>query len=401
MLRAMLSVEEALANVLDAAPVIDAERVGLADSLGRVLATTLCAREDAPSFDASAMDGYALLAASLASPPVTLPLRGESRAGAIPEALAPGATMRIFTGAPLPLGADAVVMQENVALDGVGVTFREPVAVGNNVRHRASDLAAGAPLLDAGTPIGSGEIGLLASQGFAEVEVRRRPRVAILGTGDELRALGEVPRPGSIVDSNSHAMAAAVREAGGDPVVLARVTDDRAAIAEAIGRGLSCDALITTGGVSVGDHDLVHVALEDAGVTQRFWKVKMKPGKPLAFGLGAKGTPVFGLPGNPVSAWVTFELFVRPALRRMQGDPRPLRRMVPVTLATPIRHKPGRAEFVRASLEEREGVFTASPLRTQSSGALVSMARVDCLVVVPAEREDPAAGDALQALLLR
>lgn len=401
MLRAMLSVEEALAHVLDAAPVIDAERVGLSDSLGRVLAATLSARQDAPSFDASAMDGYALLAASITSAPLTLPLAGESRAGAMPGALAAGTTMRIFTGAPLPPGADAVVMQENVSVGPEGISFDEPTTAGDNVRKRASDLAAGAPLLCQGAVIGSGEIGLLASQGFAEVEVRRRPRVAILGTGDELRALGEAPRPGSIIDSNSHAMAAAVREAGGEPLVLARVVDDRAAIAQAIARGLTCDALITTGGVSVGDHDLVHVALQDAGVENRFWKVKMKPGKPLAFGLGPSGAPVFGLPGNPVSAWVTFELFVRPALRRMQGDPRPLRRTVGVTLAAPIRHKPGRTEFVRASLEAREGSFTATPLRTQSSGALVSMSGVDCLIVVPAEREDPAAGDTLQALLLR
>ncbi len=403
----MISIDEAIARMLPRFAPLPAERVDLDEALGRFLAARLDAREDVPGFDNSAMDGYAVRAEDLVkaseAAPVSLPLAGESRAGGPPPSpLAPGRAMRIFTGAPMPAGADAVVMQEDVRRHGEEVAFTSPTAMGKHVRRRAEVLEAGGPLLDAGSRIGSGEIGALASQGYAQVPAHRRPRVAILSTGDELREIGEPARPGSLIDSNAHALAAAVRETGGVPVMLPRAPDQRDALTGAVRDGIaSADVLLTCGGVSVGEYDLLHEAFADAGVEEVFWKVRVKPGKPIRFGV-AGTKPVVGLPGNPVSALITFEVFVRPGLRAMLGDPFPFRRDIEVELAAPLRAPETRTELARVRLEERAGAPPlARPHSHQGSGALTSLVAIDALVILPEGAGAKSAGERARGLDLR
>ncbi|HEX5661072.1 MAG TPA: gephyrin-like molybdotransferase Glp, partial [Polyangiales bacterium] len=351
----MKEVDDAAAEILAAFPPNDEERLPLLSALDRFLARDVDAQHDAPPFDNSAMDGYAVRADETAGATreqaVALRVEGESRAGGpTPPALVRGVAQRIFTGAVMPDGADAVVIQEHTRREGERVEVLEAIRVSGNVRKRGSDLRAGQPMLKRGTRLGAGELGLLASQDLASATVHRRPRVAIISTGDELRDIGEAPRPGSIVNSNGYMIAAQVLEAGGDPWVLPPVPDTLEAATEAIRAGLRADVLVLIGGVSVGEYDFVRDALAAAGVTLDFWKIKMKPGKPVAFGR-AGAVPVLGLPGNPVSAWVTFELFVRPGLRRMLGDPSPTRTRGKVRLAAPIKRQPGRPEYARARLD--------------------------------------------------
>ena len=395
----MRSIDEALAEILPHFTPLGSERVGLDRALGRFLAEGVRARVDLPPFANSAMDGYAVRAESVPGP---LPVRGESRAGGPwPEALVPGTAMRIFTGAPLPEGADAVVMQEDVTREGDTARFAEAARVGQHVRARGEDLAAGASLLEAHAELGPGELGALASQHRGAVYVFRRPRVAILSTGDELIEVSDAPSPGKIVDSNAYAIAAQVQEAGGDPWVIPRAPDDLGQIEGRVREALRADAVVSIGGVSVGDYDLVHEAFARAGVVQQFWKVAMKPGKPLAFGVSPTGTPVVGLPGNPVSAGVTFEVFVRPGLRQMLGDPRPFRPTARVRLAHAATHKTGRTELARATLEHGAQGVSARLNARQGSGSLTSLLGAEALVVLPADQATFPAGTPLQALLLR
>lgn len=405
----MRSIADALADILPAFQPLGSERVGLDAALGRILSAQVLAREDSPPFSNSAMDGYAVRAADVAgagpATPVSLPLVGESRAGgAPPPALAPGSAMRIFTGAPLPAGADAIVMQEDTEREEDRVAFLLAPPVGHHVRARAEDIAAGSELLPAGTRLGPGEVGLLAGQGHAALTVGRRPRVALLSTGDELRDVSDPPAPGTIVNSNAYALAAQVREAGGVPWVLPICPDRLEPTVAAIHAGLTADVLVSIGGVSVGDYDLVKEAFQAAGVTQQFWKVSMKPGKPLSFGLASAGrarpVPVVGLPGNPVSAMVTFEVFVRPGLRRMLGDPLPFRAAVTVRLAEAARHSTGRTELARARLATDAEGLVAHLHPRQGSGSLSSMVGVEALVVLPADQASFAVGERLRAVLV-
>jgi molybdopterin molybdotransferase len=291
-------------------------------------------------------------------------------------------------------------MQEDVQAAGGRIAFSRPPPVGAHVRPRASDVALGAVLLARGSQLGPGEVGLLASQGLAAVSVHRRPRVALLGTGDELRDLHDAPRPGSIINSNAYALAAQVQQAGGESVVLPNVGDELEATLRALEGALDCDLVLTCGGVSVGAYDLVKQAFASVGVAADFWKVDLKPGKPVTFGRRGR-TPVVGLPGNPVSAMVTFEVLVRPGLRRLLGDPRPYRRRVEATLAVDHAHEPGRVELARATVAMRDGALLATPLKLQGSGSLPSMVGVDALLVLDAARSDYSAGDRLPAFLLR
>lgn len=398
----MKSVEEALAAMLPSFVPREAVDVPLAEALGRTLAAQLVATLDQPAFDHSAMDGYAVRAADIVgaseNSPSTLPLAGESRAGgAAPGALASGKAMRIFTGAPLPAGADAVVAQEDTSVDGDHVQIRFASQAGRHIRARASDFSAGDLLLEVGTHVGPGVVALSASQGRTTLPVHRRPRVAILSTGDELVPLGEALPEGRIHDSNSPMVAALVAQAGAEPWVLERSGDALEALTDAVIQGLEADLLITTGGVSVGDYDLVRDAFEAAGVALDFWKILVKPGKPLAFGRGPRG-PVVGLPGNPVSAFVTFHVFVAPGILQMQGSRS--RRPLEVRLAAEHRHSPGRTEYARAHLsEDPEGpIATLHP--RQGSGSIDSLASAHALVVLPAEREYFPAGTRLSALRL-
>lgn len=393
----MLSFDEALDQVLRAVPRVANERLPVHSALGRVLAEPLVAREPMPAFDHSAMDGYAVRRADLRGEgPWRLPVRGESRTGRPSPTLAQGTTCRIFTGAALPDGADAVVMQEEVVVAEEQACIEARPAAWQHVRRRGDDLDVGAVALDAGARLSPGALGLCAALDRAHVVVARRPNVTILCTGDELRAAGDPPRPNSIPESNGVAIAAQVALAGGAARLSAFVPDDATATARAIREGLAAtDLLITIGGVSVGDHDLVRPALEAAGVALEFYKVRIRPGKPLTYGtFGA--TRVLGLPGNPVSAQVTFALFGVPLLRAMQGDRRAAPRYVKVTLGSPVRQKPGRRGFYRARLEGDR----ATVHENQSSGAPTSMADADVLIVVPEDSPGFEAGARVDALLL-
>jgi molybdopterin molybdotransferase len=344
------------------------------------------------------MDGYALRWAD-AQTQRTLPISAEIRAGDKPQPLAAGSAARIFTGAPLPTGADTVVMQEDTSRADSTVTFTSlPARPGAHVRVRGSELRAGQALFAPGTLLGPGELGLLASQGHGSVEVYRKPRVGVLATGNELRALSAPAAPFTIVDSNTYSLIAALERAGCEPVALGIASDDRATIQARVEEGLSYDALITVGGVSVGEYDLVSDALQAASVKIELHKVAIKPGKPLLFGMRGT-TPVIGLPGNPVSALVVFEIFVRPGLLRMQGLDRVYPEPVPVQLATAYDRKPGRTEFVRAHLRYENSTWVAHIFHQQGSAALSSLTAGSALVIVPAERGRVEAGETLKAIL--
>ncbi|MBE7478579.1 MAG: molybdopterin molybdotransferase MoeA [Polyangiaceae bacterium] len=393
----MLSFDEARERILRDVEPLGTERALLADALGRVLAEALTAAQPMPAFDYSAMDGYAVRSADLSGAgPWSLPVAGESRTGATPPELAAGAACRIFTGAALPLGADAVVMQEDVERDGEQARFESRPAVGSHVRKRGEDLDVGGLGLAAGTRLGPAQIGLAAAMDRAELPVFVRPRVSILCTGDELRAPGSPARPGSIPESNGQALSATLRVLGAAPRLLPYVRDDREATLAAVRDALSgADLLLTVGGVSVGEHDLVRPALEAAGARLDFWKVAIRPGKPLVFGrCGA--TRILGLPGNPVSAQVTFALFGAPLVRMLAGDRKPVPGFRRARLTQAVRQKAGRMSFVRGTLDGD----AVTPLPNQASGAPTSMAWADCLLVVPAESEGFAAGAEVSVLAL-
>jgi molybdopterin molybdotransferase len=395
----MIPFGEALERLLAVARPLGAERVALDDAAGRVLAEDLVAPAAMPAFDYSAMDGYAVAARDLAGAgPWELPVRGESAAGASAGPLAHGAACRIFTGAHVPEGADAVVMQEDVERRGDAVVLRAAPRPGQHVRRRGDDLAEGAIALARGARLGAGAIALAAGLDRAHVLVGRKPTVSVVCTGDELRSPGEPARADSIPESNGFFVAAAARAAGALARVGPFVRDEQGAAERAVAEALrGADLVVTIGGVSVGDRDVVRPALEAAGVTLDFWRVALKPGKPLAVGR-AGATHVLGLPGNPASASLTFLLFGVPLLRALQGDASPLPARVPVRVAGSLRRRAGREEFLRARLERRAGELVAAIAGNQSSGAVTSFAHADALVVVPAERERVDDGDRLDAI---
>jgi molybdopterin molybdotransferase len=393
------SVADAQAQVIAAMAAMPADRVALGGARGRVLAEAVVAPRPLPGFTNSAMDGFAARAADL---PGRLPVVGSIAAGDLePAALAPGTVVRIMTGAVVPAGADAIVMFEDAKEDGDHVVLPAATA-GDHVRRAGEDVATGAPALAAGTRLGSGEIALLAALGVDRIGVARAPSVAIIATGDELVPVGEDARSGQVYDSSAHMLAAQVADAGGHPTYLGIGKDDRDALARFFARGLPHDVLITTGGVSAGDHDHVRGALADAGVTLDFWKVAMKPGKPFAFGRAAPPatTRVFALPGNPASSWVAFELFVRPALLAMQGAARPHRPRAPVVLPEGYQKQAGRAHYLRSRVA-RNGERLVAVLRPrQGSAMLTSLVGVEAILEIPADATSIAPGAAVEALLL-
>jgi molybdopterin molybdotransferase len=380
---------------------LSAERVPFGEALGRALAEDLVSERALPPFDNAQMDGYALRAADARRAGARLPVAFVSAAGAsdLPP-LPPGACARIYTGAPMPAGADAVEMQEEVEREGEVARFRRPAVAGRFVRRAGHDVAPGAAPLAAGSLVDAGAVGLAAALGRTELLVHRRPRVAILATGDELVPVYRSPGPGQIADSNSHMLAAATREAGGEPLLLPLAGDSRPAIRRAVSAARGADLLVTTGGVSVGDRDLTREVLESMGTRLAFWKVAMRPGKPVAFGRWGR-TGVFGLPGNPVSALVTFELFVRPAIRQLAGLAGPSRPELPARLAVPFEKDPALTYFVRARVRLDRGALWAEPLATQSSGALTSATGFEALAVLPAGRSRLQRGARIAVVLLR
>jgi molybdopterin molybdotransferase len=400
----VLTPAAALSRILEAlsdvAP-LPAERVPLAEALGRALAEDLVAPADLPAFDASTMDGYALRASDARRPGARLPVAFEVFAGQpAPAPLPKGACCRIFTGAPLPEGADAVEQQEEVRRAGGAAILARAAVRGRFVRRRGSDVARGAVAAPAGAELDPGTLALAAGLGRPELAVHRRPRVAILPTGDEVVPVGTVPAPGQIVETNGHALSAAVRAAGGDPLLLPIAADDPRALRRALAAARGADALVTTGGVSVGERDLVRAALLAAGARLDFWRVAMRPGKPFAFGRWGR-TAVFGLPGNPTSALVTFELFARPALRALAGLPSSGRLRVEARLGTAQEKPAGLEVFLRARLARSRAGLVAVPLRSQSSGDLSSAAGLDALAVLPAGRTRLGRGARVEVIVLR
>lgn len=393
----MLSIDEALTRLLEGVPELATEEIPLETALDRVLREDVRAGMPLPPHDYSAMDGYAVDTRSIpGAGPFGLKVVGESRTGRLAPPLEPGTTCRIFTGAMIPQGADAVVMQEDVTVQGNVAQFKVRPEPGHHVRRAGEDLALGSVALESGTRLGPHQLGLCAAVDRARLIVSRRPRVTVLCTGDELRAAGSPPRPGSIPDSNGVALAALARRASAEVVRAETAPDDTEEASRRIAAALeSSDVLVTVGGVSVGDHDVVRPALEAAGVTLDFYKVAIKPGKPLT--VGRRGaTIVLGLPGNPVSAQVTFALFGLPLLRTMTGERPVLRAPRKMRLGAALRQKPGRQGYYAAEIAGS----VATPLSGQSSGSTTSLAHADGLVIVPANLSGYEAGAEVDVLLL-
>ena len=384
----MLQVEEAQALVMAEVALLPAESVPLDETLGRVLREELVAAADAPAADNSAMDGYAVRAEDIAEAPVTLDVTGDIPAGhPASTPLRAGTTMRIMTGAFVPDGADTVVQVELTDGGLERVTIERALPRGANIRRRGEDMHAGDVLLRPGVRIGPAEIALLAGGGKTRVQVGRRPTVAILSTGDELIDAGDAPSAGKIVNTNSHLLAALVREAGATPVPFGIVKDTREATRDAFARAVEADFVLSSGGVSVGAYDFVKDALDDLGAETKFWRVAMKPGKPVVLSR-LRERLVFGLPGNPVSCFVAFHLFVAPALRKAMGqEVRLFPSTIRARLTARIRGAGDRRVYARVHVDEE---LNATPLRTQSSGALTSMRNANGLAVVNADAEEGA-----------
>ena len=400
----LLSVAEARARVLAGSEPRGSERVPLSEALARTLAAPLVAQRTQPPFPASAMDGFALRAADLATLPAQLKVIGESAAGhGFAGLIRRGEAVRIFTGAPVPQGADAVLMQEDATLAGESLTAMRAVVEGRHIRSVGIDFTAGESLLPAGTRLGPVDIALAAASGHAEIAVVRKPRVAILATGDELVQPGEAVGADQIVASNSFAIAAYVRQSGGEPIDLGIASDDFAALEKAVraARKAEADVLVMLGGASVGKHDLVRSALAKEGMELGFWRIAMRPGKPLIHGrLG--DMLILGLPGNPASSVVCALLFLVPLLRALSGDPHagddPTE---PAVLGRAVPANGQREDYLRAELSRSgDGLPVATPHDLQDSSLLRIFAQSQCLLVRPPHAPAAAAGDLCRIIKL-
>jgi len=396
-----LAISKALQIVLQSVTKLGIETVKLEKSLGRVLAEDVYANRNQPPYDVSAMDGYALRSADLSGIPATLTIIEDIKAGDMPKlTLQAGQCARIMTGAPVPAGADAVLrVEESEALAEGRVKILRAVAAGNDIRRLGENMRDGEVVLRAGTEITPGVVGILATVKAAHLQVIRRPRVAILSTGDELEDMNDPVDPNKIPNSNSYALMAQLQDLGIEPSLLGIARDNPEELAEYLQRGLHFDVLLVSGGSSVGVHDYVRPVIESLGVRMLFWRVAMKPGHPLAFGTTGR-TAVFGLPGNPVSSMVCCEQFVVPALRQMMGHTRLYRRTVTAKLAHTIKMRPGRTEFIRVMLSRAAGAYVATSTGTQSSGVSLSMARADGLLVASSSSNGLAAGESVTVQLL-
>ncbi|MGA0531552.1 gephyrin-like molybdotransferase Glp [Hansschlegelia sp. KR7-227] len=399
----LLPVAEARARILSGVARLPSERVALREALGRTLANPLSALRTQPPWDCSAMDGYAVRASDVGRAPARLTVIGEAAAGrAFGGRVGPGEAVRIFTGAPVPDGADAILLQEDAERDGAVVTAQEAAVLGRHIRRAGIDFATGQELLPAGRRLGARDLALAAALGHPAVDVGRRPRVAILATGDELVMPGERAGPDQIIASNSFAIAAVVEGEGGVAVDLGIAPDDRAAIRAAIDRAIEekVDVLVTLGGASVGDHDLVQPALAEAGVALDFWKIAMRPGKPMM--AGRRGDMLaLGLPGNPVSAIVCSLLFLVPALRRMAGreDVEPAKTFA--RLGRDMAQNDRREDYMRAALTfDSDGVAVATAFDRQDSSMLRALSDAECLLVRPAHAPAADAGTPCEIMML-
>jgi len=395
----LISISEAQRRVIERVKPLDAERVPIERAAGRVLAEPAVAVVDLPPFPSSAMDGYALRSADTAAAPVTLPVVARIPAGApAGRPLGAGEAMAIATGGAVPEGADAVVPLEHVEEAAEGLSVREPVAAGANVRDRGGDVRAGDEVLGPGVVLGPGQVGALGAAGVSEVRCAKRPRVGILVTGDELRQPGEPLAAGQIYESNGLLLATALQLAGAVPAQLGVVADDEEEHRRTIERALlGFDMLVTTGGASVGPHDLVRKVQAELRVEEVFWGVAVKPGKPVAFGV-RRDHLVFNLPGNPVSVLATFELFVRPAVNALLGLPDPLPAFRRGTLGSAVRRNAQRDELVRAALRREGDDVVLEPLSGQESHMIVRAGRANALVLVEAGSGEVSAGSAVPYL---
>jgi molybdopterin molybdotransferase len=394
----LITVEDAVGRLLAGVTPLEAETVPLAEAAGRVLAADLQARRTQPPFPASAMDGYAVRAGDAAAG-ARLRVIGVSRAGERFRAtLDAGEAVRIFTGAAVPEGADAILIQEDAEISGAEIVVRESVTEGRYVRPEGLDFHQGETLLAAGRRLDSRALSLAASMGYAELPCRRRPRVAILATGDELVPPGQTPGPDQIISSNSVGLAAFVAACGGVPLDLGLAPDDREAIGAHVERAVRADILVITGGASVGEHDLVQAALKDRGMALDFWRIAMRPGKPLMVGrIGP--LRVLGLPGNPVSTLVCGHVFLRPLIRAMLGMAVAPNCAI-ARLAAPMAANDGREDYVRARLARMDGGLLATPFERQDSSMLATLASADALIVRPIHAPAAPAGASVDVLLL-
>ncbi|MES2710872.1 MAG: gephyrin-like molybdotransferase Glp [Pseudomonadota bacterium] len=396
----MIPLEEARDRILAALTPTAAETVALPEAWGRVTARPVVARVTQPPADVSAMDGYAVRAAD-AQARAVLRRIGEAPAGhPFAGSIGAGETVRIFTGSFIPAGADAVLLQEDAREEAGAVTVVETVTASRWIRRRGLDFAEGDALIPAGRRLTARDVGLAAACNHPWLTVRRRPRIGILATGDEIALPGEPIPAGGIVSSNAHALAALVRAGGGEPVVLPIAADDRAAIAEAAQAARACDMLVTTGGASVGDHDLVQAALGPEGFALDFWQIAMRPGKPLIWGrLGS--TPVLGLPGNPVSALVCAVQFLLPALAVLSGLPAAAPPTVRVLAGANLAANDKRFDHLRATLsQDAQGRAVATPFRQQDSSMLATLARADALILRAPFASALPEGETVEAILL-
>lgn len=393
----LLSLEEAQRRILERVVRLSAERVSLQDAAGRVTAADVESRVDLPPFDSSAMDGFALRAADT---PGRLPVVERIAAGRpASRALVAGEAMAIATGGAIPDGADAVIPIEYVADHGNELETTRRVDPGADIRPRGGDIRAGQVVVPSGMRLGSAQLGALAAAGVADIPATRRPRAAVLSTGTELRPPGTELEPGQIYEANGVLLAAQLATAGAEVERLEPVADDEAAHRAALQAGLEADVLVSSGGVSVGPHDLVRSVGGELGVEEVLWGVAVKPGKPLSFGVRGR-TLVFGLPGNPVSCLVCFELFVRPAVLALQGLAEPLPRFEPGRLAKGVRRNQARTELVRARSRIVDGKVELEAVTGQESHMIARAAGADTLILVPAGNEELAAGSPISYLRL-
>jgi molybdopterin molybdotransferase len=393
----LLTIEEAQQRVLGHAGRLPAENVPIVEAGGRVSAEDVRARVDLPPFASSAMDGFAVRAADL---PGSLRIAGESAAGRpFGGQLAPGSAVAISTGAVVPEDADVVVPIENVSVTDNAVTISKSAEPGAHVRPRGGDVTSGEVVVPAGVRLTPARLAAAAASGVAELSCARRPRVAVLATGSELVGPGGSLRPGQIYETNTLMLSTAAAGVGAEVVLQPSVADDEEALRETLERGLAADVLVTSGGVSVGEHDLVRAVELELGVEEVFWRVAMKPGKPISFGVRGE-TLVFGLPGNPVSALVGCELFVKPALRALQGLADPLPRFEPGRLAVGLRRNEERDEFVRARSRVDGDELVLEPVTGQESHMIVRSAAADALVHIPRGNGELAAGSTARWLRL-
>ncbi|MCX8118228.1 MAG: molybdopterin molybdotransferase MoeA [Desulfobacterota bacterium] len=400
----MIRVEEAIERILSHVHPLGLEKVSILEALGRVIAEDAVAPRDLPPYDNSGMDGYAVRSVDVQKAseqnPVSLIIIEDLRAGFFAKnALQEGQAIRIMTGAPVPAGADAVVPVEETRSDGRSVSIRKSVRPGDFIRRAGEDVKQGDRVITHGEVIRPSEVGMLASIGKPFVLVYRRPVVAILCTGEELVDVGEPLEGAKIVSSNSYTLAAQVKECGAVPMQLGIARDDKEEIKRKLLQGLQADVFISSAGVSVGDYDFVREALKELGAQLIFWRVAMKPGKPVAF-WQYDGKPVFSLPGNPVSSMVTFEQFVRPALLKMMGHGQLFRPVIEAILAEEIRKEPGKRHFIRGVVSYGPEGYSVKTTGPQGSGILRSMVRANGLIILPEDREGVKEGERVKVQLL-